>query len=64
MKSTFILGLLLELATANIIFKPVPLTCDPNADGPVQGLTGCLRGQVCIEGKDGGVYEHLRDQPA
>ena len=56
MKSTFILGLFLELAAANIIFNTAPLTCDPNATGPVQGMTGCLRGQVCVEGEKGGVY--------
>ena len=36
-------------ATANIVFNHVPLTCDPNSDVPVQGMTGCLRGQTCTE---------------
>ena len=50
MKLSAILSTLsIALVSANIIFKPVPLRCDINVVGPVEGLTGCLRGQVCTE---------------
>ena len=49
MKSSFVAGLTMGLASANIIFNHVDLSCDPKADLPVQGLTGCLRGQYCDE---------------
>ena len=49
MKSLLITGLSMGLATANIIFNHVPLKCDPKTDLPVQGLTGCLRGQLCTD---------------
>ncbi len=53
MKSLLVAGLTLGGASANIIFNHVPLTCDPFAFGPVEGKTGCLRGQIC---DDNGTY--------
>ena len=48
MKATVFLGLL-GCASANIIFNHVQLTCDATNKGVnnVDGITGCLRGQVC-----------------
>jgi hypothetical protein len=37
------------LATANIIFNHVALTCEPGSTLPVHGKTGCLRGQICAD---------------
>ena len=41
---------LFAAAQANIIFNHVPLTCTPHVQVPVQGQTGCLRGQICDDG--------------
>ena len=49
MKSFLLASATLGLASANIVFNHVPLTCDPNSDLPVQGMTGCLRGMVCTD---------------
>ena len=49
MRSSLAVGLYLGLASANIIFNHVPLSCDPTTPFHVDGKTGCLRGQLCAE---------------
>ena len=41
------LGFCLGQAYANILFPHVQLSCDPNSNEPREGITGCLRGQLC-----------------